>query len=136
MQLLWAVAHGLESRSKRMRAALGVTGPQRLVIRLIGRFGSAAPSDLAQTLHVHPSSLTGVLRRLEQRRLIRRVQDPRDGRRAILRLTPLGQKLNHRERGTVEAAVRQTLRGVTGAKASAAREVLGRLAVELGVDVS
>src|SRR5688572_15630298 len=38
MQLLWAVTHGLESTSKRMLAAVGVTGPQRLVLRLIGQY--------------------------------------------------------------------------------------------------
>lgn len=134
MQLLWAVAHGLESTSKRMRASVGVTGPQRLVVRLIGHYGGTSPGDLADVLHVHPSSLTGVLRRLEKGGFIRRKRDPRDGRRAILTLTPRGQSLNDRRSGTVESAVRRTLSKLSAAKESAARDALAALARELGVE--
>src|SRR5689334_19354149 len=94
MRLLWAVAHGLESTSKRMLATLGVTGPQRLVLRLVGHCGSVSAGELARTLHIHPSSLTGMLRRLEQAGLLRRKRDPADGRRAVLSLTASGKRLN------------------------------------------
>lgn len=134
LQLLWAITHGVEALSKRMQQALGVTGPQRLVLRLVGRYGETTPSTLAEVLHVHPSSLTGVLRRLERAGLLRRVRDPADGRRAILTLTPSGQALNDQDRGTVEYAVRRTLRGVPAADARNARSVLARLARELGVE--
>jgi MarR family transcriptional regulator, organic hydroperoxide resistance regulator len=136
LQLLWAIAHGLASISKRMRATVGVTGPQRLVIRLIGRYGKAAPGDLADVLHVHPSSLTGVLKRLEKAQLIKRATDPTDGRRAILTLTPRGQALNDQALGTVESSVRRTLRGVAPAHTAIVRDVLARLARELGVEGS
>ncbi len=136
LQLLWAIAHGLESISKRMRATVGVTGPQRLVVRLIGRYGKATPGDLAEVLHVHPSSLTGVLRRLEKAQLIKRATDPTDGRRAILTLTARGQALNDQASGTVESSVRRTLRGVSPAQAATARGVLATLARELGVESS
>ena len=39
MQLLWAVVHGLERLSKRMTGDIGVTGPQRLVLRVETRKG-------------------------------------------------------------------------------------------------
>jgi MarR family transcriptional regulator, organic hydroperoxide resistance regulator len=136
LRLLWAIAHGLASISKRMRATVGVTGPQRLVIRLIGRYGKTAPGDLADVLHVHPSSLTGVLRRLEKAQLIKRTTDPTDGRRAILTLTPRGQALNDQALGTVESSVRRTLRGVPPAQVAIVRDVLATLARELGVDGS
>jgi DNA-binding MarR family transcriptional regulator len=136
MQLLWAVAHGLESRSMRMRSAVGVTGPQRLVLRLIGHYGQATPGDLASVLHVDPSSLTGSLRRLERAQLLRRVADSNDRRRALLTLTKRGEALNERRSGTVEAVVRETLRGLPRTKVAAVRDVLGALAVALGVEQS
>jgi MarR family transcriptional regulator, organic hydroperoxide resistance regulator len=134
MRLLWAVAHGLESTSKRMRASVGVTGPQRLVVRLIGRYREASPGDLAELLHVHPSSLTGVLKRLEKAGLISRKRDRNDGRRAVLTLTPRGQVLNDRRAGTVESAVLRTLRALPSTQTRAARAVLAMLARELGVE--
>ena len=42
MRLLWALHHGMQSTSKRMEATLGLTGPQRLVLRLVGRFPGIA----------------------------------------------------------------------------------------------
>jgi DNA-binding MarR family transcriptional regulator len=133
MRLLWAVAHGLESTSIRMRKSVGVTGPQRLVVRLIGHYGETTPGDLASVLHVHPSSLTGVVRRLERAKLVRRVADPTDRRRALLTLTKRGQLLNDERAGTVEGAVRETLRGLPPTKLEAVREVLATLAGALGV---
>jgi DNA-binding MarR family transcriptional regulator len=134
MQVLWALAHGLESTSKRMRVTVGVTGPQRLVLRLVGHYDRPSPSDLANALHVHPSSLTGVLKRLEKAGLLRRTRDPSDGRRAGLTLTARGAALNARRSGTVEASVRRVLDNVPRARALAAQTVLTALARELGVE--
>ena len=134
MQALWAVAHGLESTSKRMQETLGVTGPQRLVLRLIGHFEQLSPGELAELLHVHPSSLTGVLRRLEAGTFVKRKRDPKDGRRAILTLTSLGLRLNTRDAGTVEEAVRRALATAGVEQIGAEREVLSALAAELGVE--
>lgn len=136
MQLLWAVAHGLESTSKRMLAAVGVTGPQRLVLRLIGQYDALSPGEVAEILHVHPSSLTGMLRRLERGGLIKRRRHPEDGRRAVLTLTTRGRTLSESQTGTVESMVRSALRKVPPVKAAAAREVLRVLAKQLGVDPS
>src|SRR5262249_46223622 len=94
MRVLWAVDHGLEAASKRMEARLGVTGPQRLVLRILGRYPSASAGRLAEILHLHPSTLTGILKRLETRGLITRRVDPADGRRALFDLTARGLKVD------------------------------------------
>jgi len=128
MRLLWAVVHGLESASKRMAGTLGVTGPQRLVIRVVGLFPGVSASDLARVLHVHPSTLTGVLRRLIAQGLLRRDDDRRDRRRAVLRLTVRGRRIDGATEGTVEAAVVRTLEGVSLQDRTATGRVLERLA--------
>src|SRR5512146_1996532 len=61
MRLIWGISHGLQSTSKRMEAQLGITGPQRLVVRIVGRCPGVSARELAHTLHLHPSTLTGVL---------------------------------------------------------------------------
>src|SRR6267378_5200867 len=109
MRLLWAVDHALQSASKRMEAAYGVTGPQRLVVRIVGRFPGIAAGRVAEILHVHPSTLTGILKRLESRGLLQRRTDPRDARRALFMLTPKGRKLDTVRTGIVEQAVRRAL---------------------------
>jgi DNA-binding MarR family transcriptional regulator len=134
MRLLWAVVHGLEARSKYMLAILGVTGPQRMVLRLVGHFGTSSAGDLARALHIHPSSLTGMLRRLEDGGLLARRSHPEDGRMAVLSLTAKGRRLNAKHRGTVEAAVKRALADIPPSDLWAAERVLQRLAAEFDVD--
>src|SRR5262245_52197302 len=109
MQRMWDFVHALDVRSKRMMASIGVTGPQRLVIRLVGQKPGQTASDIAAMLGKHPSTLTGVLARLQRRRLIVRETDPADRRRARFRLTPAGKRIDRERRGTVEAATRRAL---------------------------
>jgi DNA-binding MarR family transcriptional regulator len=132
MRLLWAVDHGLQSTSKRMESTLGVTGPQRLVLRLVGRFPGITAGTLAQILHVHPSTLTGVLKRLEKRGLLERKSDPLDGRKALFALTEAGRTLDVPSTGTVEAAVQRVLSRMTRARILHTQDVLTALAEELG----
>jgi DNA-binding MarR family transcriptional regulator len=131
MRLLWAVDHGLHSRSKRMAAALGVTGPQRLVIRILGRSPGLSAGELARVLHLHPSTLTGILRRLERRGLLTRRPHPRDARRAVLGLSAAGRRLDVATAGTVEAAMTDVLASLPRRRVLAAREALLALALRL-----
>ena len=132
MRLLWAVDHALQTRSKRMESTLGVTGPQRLVLRIVGRFPGILPGQIAHLLHVHPSTLTGILKRLEARGLVQRRRDPRDRRRAPLGLTAKGMRIDELREGTIESAVGRVVDRLPAAKLDAARDVLTELARALG----
>jgi DNA-binding MarR family transcriptional regulator len=134
MQLLWAVAHGLERTSKRMTYEVGVTGPQRLVLRVVGLYPGLSAGDLATILHVHPSTLTGVLHRLIAQGLLARQHDPHDRRRAVLRLTHRGARVNASRSGTVESVIAEVLQTVSGRDRSCTRRVLARLAAQLDHD--
>jgi DNA-binding MarR family transcriptional regulator len=82
-------------------------------------------------LHVHPSTLTGVLKRLVARGDIKRESDPEDARRARFELTHRGLQLDAHQSGTVEVAVRRALARLSPEKVNAAREVLLMLTQEL-----
>ena len=134
MRVLWELDHSLRRVSKSMATSLGVTGPQRLVVRMVGRFPNLTAGDLASLLHVDPSSLTGVLERLGRAGLLKRRPDPEDGRRARFSLTASGSALDRVRSGTVEAAVIRALDGQPRARIAAARRVLTALATELDGD--
>ena len=128
MQLLWRLVHGLERTSRRMTVSHGVTGPQRLVLRIVGLQPGISAGEVASALHVHPSTLTGVFRRLQAQGLLARDPHPTDRRRAVLRLTARGRRLNANRQGTVEAAVARALAGVSRRDQASARKVLSALA--------
>jgi DNA-binding MarR family transcriptional regulator len=131
MRALWALDHAFQSASKRMESGLGVTAPQRLVVRIVGRFPRISAGEVAEILHVHPSTLTGVLKRLEARGVIVRTADPKDGRRALLALSGRGRELDQLRSGTVESAVRKVLARMPAQTSRSARSLAEALAAEL-----
>jgi DNA-binding MarR family transcriptional regulator len=131
MRLLWAVDHGLQSTSKRMERSLGVTGSQRLVLRVVGRIPGISAGMLASVLHLDPGTLSGVLARLERNGLLARGTDPADGRRAVLVLTPRGLALGKNVSGTVEAAVSGAMASLGRKEIASAERVLARIAEAL-----
>ena len=131
MQLLWAVVHGAETRSRRMSTEVGVTERQRLVLRIVGLFPESSAGDLAAILHVHPSTLTGLIQRLIAQRLLVRREAAQDRRRVTLTLTAAGARINAIHEGTVEAAIGAALRGVSHRQREATRKVLRRIAGQL-----
>ena len=136
LRLIWGLDHAMHKTSKRMELDLGITGPQRLALRIIGRFPGLPAGKLAALLHLHPSTLTGILRRLESRGLIRRRTDPDDRRRVLLGLTARGRELDVATPGTIEMAIESALARLSAANVEAGREVLTMLreALEVGVD--
>jgi DNA-binding MarR family transcriptional regulator len=114
-----------------MARDLGVTGPQRLVIRVVGLAPGLSAGALARILHVHPSTLTGILQRLWKQGVITRAADPVDARRSVLRLTPRGQRVNAAMGGTVETAVRAALKDVPPRDRRAAHAVLSAVSARL-----
>lgn len=131
MRVIWQLDHALQRTSKRMETNLGVTGPQRLVIRIVGRYPGIPAGQLANLLHVHPSTLTGILKRLERQGVLQRRTDPEDARRSLLRLTSKGRALNVETVGTVEACIARALAHTPGSKVAAARQLLGDIAGQL-----
>ena len=134
LQRVWELVHALDVRSKRMAQTIGVTGPQRLVIRLIGQKPLQTASEISQMLGKHPSTLTGVLARLEQRALITREIDKEDRRRARFTLTAAGKAVDRERKGTVEAATRRALSRLDPPLANAVIEGIGVLVEELERD--
>lgn len=135
LQLVWAVEHGFESRSKRMESALGVTVSQRMVVRLLGRKAKTSAGTLARMLRQHPSTLSGILQRLMARGLIVREDDPDDRRRALFSLTRSGKELDKDKTASFESAVRRVLRKIPESRLSLAAEALMVLAEELDRNV-
>jgi DNA-binding MarR family transcriptional regulator len=131
MRLLWELVHALDRASKYMNRDLGVTGPQRLALRVIGLFPGISAGQLARILHVHPSTLTGVLQRLIDQRLVERAAAASDRRRAQLRLTAPGRRIDGLGRGTVEAAVKSVLRRSSARERAAGQRLITSLSMKL-----
>jgi DNA-binding MarR family transcriptional regulator len=128
MRLLWRLEHDLQATSKRMDARIGITGPQRLVLKCVTQFPDLSAGDLSRILHLHPSTITGILQRLVAKGLLIRDADRHDTRRARLRPKARARGFARRSTGTVEAAVAKVLEDTPPASVRHARAVLQALA--------
>jgi DNA-binding MarR family transcriptional regulator len=131
LRLLWAIDHALQARSKRMVRELGVTGPQRLVIRMLGHEHHATAGQLARVLHLHPSTLTGIVRRLQRSGFVARSVDATDRRRYHLALTARGRAIDRKRTGTVESELANALSDLSPADLAAAEKVLQAIGAHL-----
>jgi DNA-binding MarR family transcriptional regulator len=96
---------GLTAELQRLMAASGadawmdlqnITVKQLKVMLILSQHGPETVTTLAQQLRVHISTVTGILDRLVQQKLVQREEDPEDRRHVISRLTPAGEDVLHR----------------------------------------
>lgn len=65
------------------------------VLREIGKRGECHLLDIRELLQIPNSTLTSLIKRLEENNAIIREKDPADNRRHILKLTPFGQEIDN-----------------------------------------
>ncbi len=131
LQRLWQLNHALEKLSSQMEKRIGVTAPQRMIIRCIGKSPGMAPSRLAQILHLDPGTISATISRLEDKGFVVRKRDRVDKRRVSLSLTARGKKLDRPTRGTVEHGMERLLAGARPADIAATRKLLEHLTAVL-----
>jgi DNA-binding MarR family transcriptional regulator len=131
LRAVWDLDHRLQSQSKRMRARIGVTGPQRLVLRTLLTAPDATPSAIARSLYFDRSTVTVILRSLERAKLVRKHPHATDKRAISLVLTPKGRRIAEQRTGTIESLFRRALTKLPERDVKAARRVLEAIASEL-----
>jgi MarR family transcriptional regulator, organic hydroperoxide resistance regulator len=83
----------LEDSSRELYLQYGLTASQLWLLRTLEADGPIPAGPLARQLAIHPSTLTALAARLEQRGLITRARESSDRRFVRLRLTPAGARL-------------------------------------------
>ena len=131
LRTVWDIDHRLQSQSKRMRARIGVTGPQRLVLRMLLVAPDATPSAVARMLYFDRSTVTVIVRSLERAKLVRRAAHATDKRAITLALTPKGRRIAEQRTGTIEALFRRAIARLPHRDVDVARRVLEAIAREL-----
>lgn len=96
VQALRRITKAVHEFSKAVDREFGITGPQLWALHTIQERGGCSAGELAERLCVHPSTVTGVIQRLADKKLVER-QKRADDRRAVwLTLTDEGRSLLER----------------------------------------
>lgn len=91
------------------RPTLGLNVRQRLVIQSLGQDNSRPIAAVSQQLGFTPSTMTGLVDRLEEQGFLRREPHPSDRRATVLRLTRKGESAYRREVDFYRTLVDETL---------------------------
>jgi DNA-binding MarR family transcriptional regulator len=84
------IMRAIDLHSRRLVHDHGLTGPQLVLIRELGRADVLSVGELARRVSLSQGTVTGVLDRLEKRGLVERSRSDSDRRRVLVRLTEAG----------------------------------------------
>jgi DNA-binding MarR family transcriptional regulator len=87
------VVRALELFSKEVDVKFNLTAPQLWALWELGKDGPLSLKDLSARIQLHPSTVVGVVDRLESKGLVARKTDSEDRRRVKLSLTAAGRAL-------------------------------------------
>lgn len=93
LQSVRRVAQCVEHHSKRLTAKHNITSPQLVALMAIAQLGPSTVKSIGRAIHLSPSTVVGIVDRLEEKKLVQRERDTRDRRNVYVSVTPEGQAL-------------------------------------------
>jgi DNA-binding MarR family transcriptional regulator len=93
VQFLRRIFKAIQDYSQEVSNSFGITGPQLWAMKMISQHAGLALGDLSRKMYLHPSTVTGVIDRLESKGYVVRDRDSADRRVVNVNLTRAGQDL-------------------------------------------
>jgi DNA-binding MarR family transcriptional regulator len=134
LRRLWSLDNALDSASKRMIRSLGISGPQRMVLRLVSGAGEMGPTQIADAMLHHPATISALLKRLEHAGYIERRGSEADRRRTVVVVTDRGRELGLKTEGTIERRIAEFLRDQDPADIETCMRIVSALAEALSTE--
>lgn len=93
LQAFRRIIRAIDLHSRKLAADHNITTPQLVALNVIASQVPLFTSELARHMHLSPSTVVGIIDRLESKDLIRRQRSRSDRRRVHLELTEAGRAL-------------------------------------------
>ncbi|OGP92683.1 MAG: hypothetical protein A2156_04755 [Deltaproteobacteria bacterium RBG_16_48_10] len=110
MQSLRRMIKSLQDYSQMVYSHFGITGPQLWALKTIYQMGSLPLGKLSEGMYLHPSTISGVVDRLEKKGYVARDRTEKDRRVVEVRLTPKGKMVVRRAPNPVQGKMIYGLR--------------------------
>lgn len=117
------IVQGIRISSRVSEKKIGLSSAQLFVLQKLSEAAPLTVNGLAERTMTHQSSVSVVVRRLEERKLVRRARSRTDGRKSELSLTERGQGLLAK----APASAQQRLVDALAAMPERERKTLNRL---------
>jgi DNA-binding MarR family transcriptional regulator len=100
-----AIVRTLRVSSRAAEQTVGLHGAQLFVLQKLSEEPAQSLAELASRTLTDPSSVSVVVSRLVERRLVSRSVSPEDGRRVVIALTPAGRAMLRRAPEAAQAQI-------------------------------
>lgn len=84
------IIRAIDLHSKKLERESGLTGPQLLVMQLVGTYGEVTSGIVAREVSLSQATVTTILDRLERKGLLKRERSAHDKRKVLVSLTEAG----------------------------------------------
>lgn len=107
LQSLRRIIRAIEIHSQKLSQDHQITGPQLGCLLAIKQHGALTTTRLAHTVFLSPSTVVGIVDRLEEKGLVSRMRNSKDRRQVQIGLTEAGKRLA----GSAPSPLQETLAG-------------------------
>lgn len=87
------IIRSVDLYSKQLASASGITAPQLICLLAVVDHGQLTATAISREIHLSPSTVVGILDRLEEKGLVRRDRDREDRRVVTVTATDAGRRL-------------------------------------------
>jgi DNA-binding MarR family transcriptional regulator len=112
MQSLRRIIKAIQDYSREVSNKFGITGPQLWALKTVSQNGKLSLGELSERMYLHPSTITGVVDRLERKGYVVRGRGEEDRRVIKVQLTPEGKRLVRKAPNPVQGKMIYGLRGL------------------------
>lgn len=127
MQSLRRIFKAIQDYSHEVSNKFGITGPQLWALKTISQNGKLSLGELTKKMYLHPSTITGVVDRLEKKGYVSRDRGQGDRRVINVQLTPQGKKLVKRAPNPVQGKMIYGLRRLKKEKLNSIYDSVNKL---------
>jgi DNA-binding MarR family transcriptional regulator len=128
VQSLRRIVKTLEDYSQQVSGEFGITGPQLWALKTISEHDVLPLGQLSKKMYLHPSTVTGVVDRLESKGYVARGRDATDRRIVTVSLTAAGRALVKKAPSPVQGKMIDGLRKLKRDELHVIHESLRKLA--------
>jgi DNA-binding MarR family transcriptional regulator len=93
LQSLRRIIRTVDKHSHKLASLHKITGPQLGCLLAVKEQGPLTSARLAKIIYLSPSTVVGIIDRLEEKGLVRRQRDSKDRRLVYISITPTGEQM-------------------------------------------
>jgi DNA-binding MarR family transcriptional regulator len=126
------INRAVDVHSRKLYQQLRITAPQMMCLYAIERSGALTLTALARSVALGPSTINGIIDRLEARGLVARRRSREDRRKVFVELSPSGHDLTHEAPSLIQDRFNAALRGLPAREQAAIARSLERIVDLMG----